>query len=138
MTEKIKSLWAEIESAVAVNEEELEALRIRLVGKKGIIPALFEEFKSASTEEKRETGKLLNDLKNKAQEKLQQLKDSMGQSVSGKASDLDLTLPADELSLGSRHPINIVRNRIIEIFARQGFTVSYGPEVEDDWHNFTA
>ena len=138
MKEKINKYLEEINSFVAETPEQLESFRIKYLSKKGIIPGLFSEMKEIAPELRRETGLLLNDLKNKAQDKVFSLKESLKQKDSPADKLTDLTLPANFMSIGSRHPLSIVRNDIIEIFSRLGFTVSVGPEIEDDWHNFTA
>ena len=137
MKEKIQNLLEAIERFSADTKEHVEEFRIKLLSKKGKISELFEEFKNVSPEIKREVGVKLNELKNKAVEKLNQLKEKF-EAVETSDEKQDLTLPASTISLGSRHPISIVRNNIVEIFSRIGFTTAEGPEVEDDWHNFTA
>ncbi|RZK65572.1 MAG: phenylalanine--tRNA ligase subunit alpha, partial [Pedobacter sp.] len=109
------------------------------LGSKGIIKEIFEEFKTVSTEEKRSLGKVLNEFKQLAESKYQTLKEST-ESNSSKTEDvsLDLTLPGEGFEIGSRHPLALVRREIVEIFAKLGFTVAEGPEIEDDWHNFSA
>jgi phenylalanyl-tRNA synthetase alpha chain len=136
--EKIKRLLGEIESFKAESREQLEEFRIKLLSRKGEISELFEEFKSVQPELKKEFGQKLNELRNKAQEKLNALKEKFEQGPGSEEKSIDLTLPGEPFPLGSRHPLSIVRNRIIEIFSRIGYTVSLGPEIEDDWHNFTA
>lgn len=140
MLEKINSLLAEVEKFAAQNKEQVEEYRIKWLSKKGQITALFDDFKTVAPEIKREVGQKLNELKNKAQEKINELK-STYEKVSDNGADqqLDLTIPSDPtLQLGSRHPLSLVKNQIIDVFARIGFTVSDGREIEDDWHNFTA
>jgi phenylalanyl-tRNA synthetase alpha chain len=138
MQEKIKNIHKEIEDFSAKSLEELENFRIKLLSKKGLISGLFDDFKNVSQEERKNVGKLLNDLKNAAQAKIDELKQKFDHSQDSGKSNIDLTLPADFMETGSRHPISIIRGKIIEIFSRIGFTVSEGPEIEDDWHNFTA
>jgi phenylalanyl-tRNA synthetase alpha chain len=138
MQEKIKDIHKEINDFSAKSLEELEYFRIKLLSKKGLISGLFEDFKQVSQEERKNVGKLLNDLKNAAQNKIDELKQKFGDIQDPGKSEIDLTLPADFIETGSRHPISIIRGKIIEIFSRIGFTVSEGPEIEDDWHNFTA
>jgi phenylalanyl-tRNA synthetase alpha chain len=138
MQEKIKNIHKEIEDFSAKSLEELENFRIKLLSKKGLISGLFDDFKNVSQEERKNVGKLLNDLKNAAQAKIDELKQKFDHSQDAGKSNIDLTLPADFIETGSRHPISIIRGKIIEIFSRIGFTVSEGPEIEDDWHNFTA
>ncbi len=140
MLEKINNLLQEVEQLAAGTKEQVEEYRIKWLSKKGEITVLFDEFKTVTPELKKELGQKLNDLKNKAQEKINQLKEKFDSSNdSNTSSDLDLTLPGDpNISLGSRHPLSIVKNQIIDIFSKIGFTVSEGREIEDDWHNFTA
>lgn len=138
MREKIKEIKKEIEAFSAKSAEELEQFRIKYLSKKGKLSGLFEDFKQIAAEERKEVGSLLNDLKNAAQEKINQLKEKFEDSHSHSLSDIDLTLPADAVEIGSRHPLSIIRAKIIEIFSRIGFTVSEDREIEDDWHNFTA
>lgn len=138
MKDQIEKIRKEIEAFEAKASEEVEQFRLKYLSKKGLIPGLFEEFKKISPEEKREFGKVLNQLKNFAQEKLNMMQQAAGSERSDEDSSLDLTLPANYIRLGSRHPISIVRNQIVDIFGHIGFTVSEGPEIEDDWHNFTA
>lgn len=138
MEERIRTLLKEIREFTAETPEQLEEFRIKFLSKKGIIPDLFGEMKNVAPEERKDFGQLLNQLKNSAQEKVDLLKETIGKKDSDHGKSIDLTLPADFISLGSRHPLSIVRNEIIDIFSRIGFTVSVGPEIEDDWHNFTA
>lgn len=137
MKEKIASLSKEIEVFSAESAEQLENFRIKMLGKKGLVTLLFDEFKNVSTEQKRELGQVLNVLKNSAQNKINELKDNFIGKSSDQLAGVDLTRPMP-LSLGSRHPLSLVRNEIISIFSRIGFVVSEGPEIEDDWHNFSA
>ncbi len=137
MKEKIASLSKEIEVFSAESAEQLENFRIKMLGKKGLVTLLFDEFKNVSPEQKRELGQVLNVLKNSAQNKINELKDNFIGKSSDQLAGVDLTRPMP-LSLGSRHPLSLVRNEIISIFSRIGFVVSEGPEIEDDWHNFSA
>lgn len=137
MKNKIADYLKEVEAFTAEKPEELEAFRIKFLSKKGLIPALFADFKSVPQEERKEMGQLINRLKSAVQDKIIQLKDVIDSSTDGAGSGFDLSLPAAS-ALGSRHPLSIVRNEIIEIFSRIGFNVSEGPEIEDDFHNFTA
>jgi phenylalanyl-tRNA synthetase alpha chain len=140
MLEKINILLAEVEEFAAQSKEHVEEYRIKWLSKKGQVTALFDDFKAVAPEIKREVGQKLNELKVKAQDKINELKEKYeASSDSELASDIDLTSPSDpSISLGSRHPLSIVKNQIIDVFARIGFTVSDGREIEDDWHNFTA
>lgn len=138
MKDQITRYMAEIESFSAKTKDELEQFRIRYSGKKGILPALFSDFKNVPAEERREMGVLLNELKGKVQEKLDSLRERLEGQENTSGSALDLSLPVNFRDAGSRHPLMIIRNRMLEIFSRIGFTVAEGPEIEDDWHNFSA
>ncbi|MFH0841678.1 MAG: phenylalanine--tRNA ligase subunit alpha [Bacteroidota bacterium] len=136
MISKIDNLFSEISSYSANNNEELESFRLRFLSKKGLIQELFEEFRNVPASEKKETGQRLNLLKETAQEKYNTLKSGL-KSIEQSLQDNDLTRPSHPWLPGSRHPISIIRNEIIDIFTRIGFTVSEGPEIEDDNHVFT-
>ena len=138
MKEIIQKYLNEIAEFVTDSPEQVEEFRIKFLSKKGIIPGLFGEMKNVSPEERKDFGQWLNQLKNSAEEKVEFLKESLGKKGKGEEKAMDLTLPADFISLGSRHPLSIVRNEILGIFSRMGFSVAEGPEIEDDWHNFTA
>jgi phenylalanyl-tRNA synthetase alpha chain len=138
MKAKINELLEEVEKFNAQNKEQLEGFRIKLLGTKGIIKDLFAEFKNVPNDQKKEVGQAINDLRTKAQEKYDTFKGSLNNGSSTVEDTIDLTRTATPFKLGSRHPISIVRNEIIDIFSRIGFTVSEGPEIEDDWHNFSA
>ncbi|WP_159799225.1 phenylalanine--tRNA ligase subunit alpha [Flavobacterium sp. MK4S-17] len=138
MIDKIKGYIAEAEAFTTQNKEELEAFRIKFLGKKGILNEFFAEFKNVPNEQKKEFGQVINTLKNAAQDKVTQLQEALESKEEAKGIYGDLTRPGEPLSLGSRHPISIVKNQIIDIFSNIGFNVSEGPEIEDDWHNFTA
>ena len=137
MITKIEELKKEIENLKADSADAAEQLRIKYLSKKGILSQLFDEFKTIPNEQKREVGQALNTLKTFAKEKINALKESF-ENKGGEELDMDLTLPATSFELGGRHPLSVVRNEIIDIFSRLGFTVSEGPEIEDDWHVFTA
>jgi len=137
MIDKINQYLEEAKSFVAKSLDEIEAYRIKYLGKKGLITDLFEEFKNVPRENKREVGQKLNELKVFLQEQINQLKNEFSEQSSSSAG-IDFTLPGDPVLLGTRHPISIVRNEIIDIFKRLGFTISEGPEIEDDWHVFSA
>ncbi|NJB81442.1 phenylalanine--tRNA ligase subunit alpha [Wenyingzhuangia aestuarii] len=138
MLDKVKELIGEVNDFKATTKEELEAFRIKYIGKKGILNDLFAEFKNVANDQKKEFGQALNTFKNAAEGKVNELKEALEDANLSKNSLNDLTRPAEPLNLGSRHPISIVKNQIIDVFSRIGFTVSEGPEIEDDWHNFTA
>lgn len=138
MKEKIENLRAELRQAIANSKEELENYRLKYISKKGVVAELFDEFKTVPNEQKRELGAALNVFKTEAQEKFNELIEALSsKGAEDEAAGLDLTLPALEAS-GSIHPLTQIKNRIIQIFERQGFSVAEGPEIEDDWHNFTA
>ncbi|PKP35627.1 MAG: phenylalanine--tRNA ligase subunit alpha [Bacteroidetes bacterium HGW-Bacteroidetes-17] len=138
MKDKIKQLLDEISVFTTESKEELDQFRIKYLSKKGLIPSLFGDFKNVEPELRKEIGQALNDLKNKAQDKLSSLTEILDSNIQESSGDLDLSLPVNFEELGTRHPLSIVRNKIIEIFARLGYNVSEGPEIEDDFHNFTA
>ena len=139
MQEKIKDYLQEIESFSAGSKDEVENFRIKYLGKKGILAELFAGMKNIEPANRKEYGQVVNELKIKAEEKLLILQDNVVDVSFGKGEKKqDLTLPAEPIPTGSRHPLSIVRNEIISIFSRIGFTVADGPEIEDDWHNFTA
>lgn len=133
LKEKIAQIAETINTLSAKSQDELEALRIQYLSKKGQIPALFNEFRDVPNDEKREIGQLLNQLRDKAQEKLNELKSTLNDSRQ-KAEQTDLTRTADSIALGTRHPLSLVKEEIIDIFSRIGFTVAEGPEIEDDKH----
>ncbi|MGA8853535.1 MAG: phenylalanine--tRNA ligase subunit alpha [Christiangramia sp.] len=138
MIDKIKGHIADVESFNAKSLDEIEAFRIKYLGKKGLLNEFFAEFKNVPNEQKREFGQVVNELKTAAQEKVNFLKEELESSQEEKGVYGDLSRPAEPLEIGSRHPISIVKNQITEIFSNIGFNVSEGPEMEDDWHNFTA
>ena len=137
MKEKIEQLLAEVDSLQATDADSAEKLRIHYLGRKGVITELFEEFKTIPGDQKKEFGKFLNELKTKAAAKIEELKNSVDTS-STVPSGLDLSRPGDADPVGSRHPLNLVKNEITGIFKRIGFIAADGPEIEDDWHNFSA
>jgi len=136
MLEKIKTLLDEIESVKVSSSAELESFRLKYMSKKGLITSLFDDFRGVSAELKREVGQKLNELKQTAQERYNSIKKEL-ESTEESSSENDLTRPAFPYPSGSRHPISLVRKEIIDIFMRIGFTVSEGPEIEDDDHVFT-
>jgi len=137
MIDKINQLKAEVESLTAATQEKAEELRIKYLSKKGEITSLFNAFREVPNDQKRQVGQLLNELKEAATAKINELKESLENSASA-GSETDLTRSADPILLGTRHPLSIVKNEIVDIFARIGFTIAEGPEVEDDWHVFGA
>ncbi len=138
MEDKIKSFLEEIDNFNADSLEEVEAFRIKFLGSKGLLKNLFTDFKNVDSSKKKEIGQSLNNLRKVATDKVSLLKNSLESSNQDKSSYGDLTRPAEPINLGARHPISIVKNKILDVFSRIGFTVSEGPEIEDDWHNFTA
>ncbi|MCK9159343.1 MAG: phenylalanine--tRNA ligase subunit alpha [Bacteroidaceae bacterium] len=137
MLDKIQKLLEEVENMHASNLEELKNLRNKYLSKKGEINELMNDFRRIPTDQKREVGMKLNELKTKAQDIIDKMKNELDEKDNSE-EELDLTRSSYPISLGTRHPISIVRNEIIEIFARLGFTIAEGPEVEDDWHVFSA
>ncbi|MES2872446.1 MAG: phenylalanine--tRNA ligase subunit alpha [Bacteroidota bacterium] len=138
MQQKINQYLTEINSFQPKSADELEAFRIKFLGTKGIIKDLFEEFKTVSPEEKRVLGKVLNDFKQTAEAKYHELREASEITETSAGLKQDLTLPGNGFELGSRHPLSLVRKEIIGIFNKLGFHVAEGPEIEDDWHNFSA
>ena len=129
----------EITSFSATTKEEVEQFRLRFLSKKGILAELFAAMKSIPAEEKKQYGAQVNELKQAAEAKLASFQEMLEAAADqAAATDIDLTLPAEPMTLGARHPISLIRERILQIFSRIGFTVADGPEIEDDWHNFTA
>lgn len=138
MENRISDLMSRIEALKASSSQEVEDLRVKLLGKKGEITALFEEFRSVAPEMKRLYGQKLNGLKVAAQAKIEALRDALDGAGSATALSADLTMPGEPFQLGSRHPISITKNEIISIFRKFGYDVAEGPEIEDDWHVFGA
>lgn len=137
MKNRINQLLEEINQLAAANQDELEALRIKYLSKKGEISALFNDFRNVANDEKREVGQLLNELKDAAQDKINGIKEGFN-TLLNPEQELDLTRSADPIKLGTRHPLSLVKHEIIDIFSRIGFTIAEGPEIEDDWHVFGA
>ncbi|MEP2056767.1 MAG: phenylalanine--tRNA ligase subunit alpha [Maribacter litoralis] len=138
MIDNIKKEIATVASFTADNIEAVETFRIKYLGKKGILNDFFAEFKNVPNEQKKEFGQTINELKQAATAKVESLKEALENTQTEEQVYGDLTRPGNPIELGTRHPISIVKNRIIDIFSRIGFNVSEGPEIEDDWHNFTA
>ena len=138
MINKIKEHIARVEAFATEKKEELEQFRIEYFGKKGLLNDFFAQFKEVPKEEKKDFGQIINELKSKAEAKINELKEKLsGQNVTTQSLN-DLTRPAFPIEIGSRHPVSLIKNRIIEVFANIGFNLAEGPEIEDDWHNFTA
>ena len=138
LKDRIAQAEAEIAAAVALTADEVERFRVGMLGRNGLVTALFDDFKQVAGEEKREFGQRLNQLKNAAQARWEELKADAGNGAAAEEVTGDPTAPALTEPTGSLHPISIVRQRIIDVFARIGYVVSQGPEVEDDFHNFSA
>jgi len=138
MIEKIHRLIEEAEAFSTQSLKELEEFRIKFLGKKGLLNDLFASFKEVPNEQKKDFGQAINKLKSVAQEKVNFLKATLESTSSEGSLFGDLSRPGEPFNLGARHPISLVKNQIIDIFSRIGFNVSEGPEIEDDWHNFTA
>lgn len=137
MKNRLNELLKEVEQFTAQKPEQVEEFRIKILGSKGVLKDLFADFKNVPNEEKKEIGQLINQVKENAQAKIDEFKAGL-ENVSTSTDSIDLTKTAYPNEIGSRHPISLVKNEIIEIFSRIGFTVSEGPEIEDDWHNFSA
>jgi len=138
MIEEIEGKIKEVLNFSSNSSEEIEKFRIEFLGKKGHISRYFSEFKNVDNSQKKEYGLAINKLKSSTLEKIEQLKQTVSKISEGQSDDVDLTRPASIIELGSRHPISIIRDKIIDIFYKIGFNISEGPEIEDDWHNFTA
>lgn len=138
MTEKVEVLKSQIQGFIVKTSSELDEFRLKFISKKGELSRLFEELKAVPVAQKREMGLVLNDLKKLAEAKFEELQSGLSNDGSTRVFDGDLTLPSIPNKTGSQHPLNLTRYRIIEIFERLGFNVEDGPEIEDDWHNFTA
>lgn len=137
MLDIIKRLKEEIGALTASDLNELESLRIKYLSKKGEITSLFNEFRNVPAEQKREVGKLLNELKDEALQKINSLKERISDNKQTD-TEIDLTRSAYPVKLGTRHPISIVKNEICDIFGKLGFSIAEGPEIEDDWHVFSS
>ena len=138
MIEEIQKKIQQALSFSAKNNDDLEKFRIDFIGKKGFVSHYFSEFKKVEPSKKKEYGLAINELKNVTLSKIEELKKALNKDSGNTVEDLDLTKPGSMIELGSRHPISIIRDKIIDIFYKIGFNVSEGPEIEDDWHNFTA
>lgn len=138
MIDQIHAYIKEVEAFQTTDKNELEQFRIKFIGSKGILKDLFAAFKAVPNEEKKAFGQLINQLKNAAEEKVAQITATLEAATLSAPTLNDLTRPGEAFTLGARHPISIVKNQILDVFASIGFNVSDGPEIEDDWHNFTA
>ncbi len=135
---QIEQYKKEIEASVISNKEDLEAFRIKYLGTKGLLKSIMGEMRNVPVEQKKDAGQLLNEFKVFTETYYETLQASVGGTDTSSVNELDITLPGRSFSMGSRHPISIVHNKIVTIFQRLGFSVAEGPEIEDDWHNFTA
>jgi phenylalanyl-tRNA synthetase alpha chain len=138
MKDKINQLLSEVQELKVKSQKEVEQMRVRLLGNKGEITKLFEEFREVLPEQKKEFGKLLNQLKTAATERIEELKNSINDDSSESESAEDLTKSGDNFELGTRHPISITKDEIVNIFKKLGYALAEGPEIEDDWHVFEA
>ena len=138
MLDKIKDYIVEVEEFKTKSKEELEAFRIKYLGKKGLLNDFFAEFRNVANDQKKEFGQAINTWKKAAESKVQELKEELEGADDIQAASDDLSKPGIPVNIGSRHPISLVKNQIIDVFSRVGFNISEGPEIEDDWHNFTA
>lgn len=138
MIDKINQHIAKVAEFQGQTQEEIEAFRIAYLGKKGLLNEFFAAFKSVPAEQKKDFGQAVNALKNAAEQRVNDCKAALAQNENTQGIYGDLTRPGLPQKLGARHPISLVKNRILDIFSRIGFNVSEGPEIEDDWHNFTA
>jgi phenylalanyl-tRNA synthetase alpha chain len=137
--QKVRETLAAVDAEAPATPEALESFRIQFLGSKGAVKALMEEMRQVPNERKKEFGQLVNALKQQAEDKFQALKASFEtKAESGAGLQLDLSAPGEPLPLGARHPVAVTMNRIVDIFTRMGFSVADGPEIEDDWHNFTS
>lgn len=138
MIDKIEHLLAEVDAFSSRDTKQIEGFRVKMLGSKGALKTLFSDFKSVPNEKKKEVGERINQLKNAAEEKVVFLLKSLDSSSSASSDNFDFSIPGQPIKIGSRHPISLVKNEIIEIFSKIGFIISEGPEIEDDWHNFSA
>jgi phenylalanyl-tRNA synthetase alpha chain len=138
MIEKLKQVIREIKDLSINSAEELESYRIKYLARKGIINDLFDAFKAITNEQKKETGKVMNELKQTAEFKFNELQAVFGNKQKEEQVETDISLPGEPINLGARHPIYIFQNKVLDVFRKLGFTIAEGPEIEDDWHNFSG
>jgi phenylalanyl-tRNA synthetase alpha chain len=138
LLQKIEAYKTEINASVAESKDELESFRIKYLGTKGLVKSIMGEMKNVAADKKKEAGQLLNEFKIFVEEKFEKLQANAGVASSVDVPIIDVSLPGGASNIGSRHPISLVQNKIISIFHRLGFSVAEGPEIEDDWHNFSA
>lgn len=137
MKNRLNELLTEVKQFTAQKPEQVEEFRIKILGSKGVLKELFADFKNVPNDQKKEVGQLINQVKEQAQTKIDEFKEQLKNTIL-EVNDIDLSKPGYPTTVGSRHPISLVKNEIIDIFSRIGFTVSDGPEIENDWHNFSA
>lgn len=138
MREEIEKIKQEAKKFEIANKEHLENFRLKFLSKKGKMNELFESFKKVSSEEKKSFGSLINQIKTELEQRFNHLSEKLNSTEKKEKKSVDFSLPAEIIGVGSRHPLSIVQNQIVEIFKRMGFIISEGPEIEDDWHNFSA
>lgn len=138
LLQKIEAYKTEIKSAAAATKDELESFRIKYLGTKGLVKSIMGEMKNVAADNKKEAGQLLNEFKIFVEERFEEMRGAAGEGSTTAVQSIDVSLPGGSSNIGSRHPISLVQNKIISIFHRLGFSVSEGPEIEDDWHNFSA
>ncbi|MBN8878580.1 MAG: phenylalanine--tRNA ligase subunit alpha [Sphingobacteriales bacterium] len=138
LLQQIGAYKKEISSFTATDEKQVEEFRIKYLGTKGLVKAVMGEMKNVPTDRKKEFGQVLNDFKVFAEQKYEELKQLTDNGAASSGQQIDLSLPGDPTPMGSRHPITLMKNRIVSIFQRLGFAEAEGPEIEDDWHNFGA
>ncbi len=138
MNTKLEALQQDIESFNTTSFEEIDKFRLKYLGKKGELTLLFDDIRSIPAEERKAFGQSVNTLKNKVLEKVEQLKLQIGDGKAADIKALDLSCPANSIELGARHPISVVTQKIYNVFEKIGFTIAEGPEIEDDWHLFSA
>lgn len=138
LLQQLEEYKKEIGSASAADEKQLEEFRIKYLGTKGLVKTVMGEMKNVPGDKKKEFGQILNEFKLFTEQRYEELKQTADSSPSGAALQIDLSLPGDPIPIGSRHPITLMKNRIVSIFQRLGFAEAEGPEIEDDWHNFGA
>ena len=138
MIDKIKEYIAEVEEFTTKSKDELEDFRIKYLGKKGLLNDFFAEFKNVANDQKKEFGQAINTWKKSTENKVKEIREELERTKQTEKPKSDVTKPGFPIEIGARHPISLVKNQIIEVFSRIGFNISEGPEIEDDWHNFTA
>ncbi|HEY0065813.1 MAG TPA: phenylalanine--tRNA ligase subunit alpha, partial [Flavisolibacter sp.] len=138
LLQQIEAYRKDIEAFAITNAQQLEEYRIKYLGSKGLVKSLFGEMKNVPADKRKDFGQVLNEFKQFAEARYEQSRETAASGKQEAGEEADLSLPGDPIQVGSRHPINLVRNRIVGIFQRLGFSIADGPEIEDDWHNFTA